>query len=142
MKKVGIASLFANPIHQGHIEYLNASKLLVDFLLVVVNNDEQVKLKGSQEFMNQNERLSIIQNLKSVSMARISSSDTLDIAKDIESIAVTYPNDLVLFFNSGDRVTSDPNEKQACMANGVIPVFLDLPKRNSSRHLLSKINSG
>jgi cytidyltransferase-like protein len=52
VSKIGIVSGYFNPIHQGHIEYINAAKDECDYLVVIVNNDDQVKLKGSAVFMN------------------------------------------------------------------------------------------
>ncbi len=47
-------------IHPGHIKSLQASKKMGDILVVIVNNDEQVKIKGSLAFMPEKERLEII----------------------------------------------------------------------------------
>jgi cytidyltransferase-like protein len=46
-KKGMIVSGYFNPIHKGHIEYLNNAKALSDELFVIVNNDHQRALKGS-----------------------------------------------------------------------------------------------
>ena len=37
IKTLVIVSGYFNPIHEGHIEYLNRSKALGDFLFVIVN---------------------------------------------------------------------------------------------------------
>ena len=65
-KKVIIVSGYFNPIHKGHIEYLNLSKQKGDLLIVIVNNDVQRKLKGSKEFMFEKERALIVSNIKVV----------------------------------------------------------------------------
>ena len=54
--KVIIVSGYFNPIHKGHLELFTKSKELGDYLLVVVNSDLQRELKGSKEFMDENER--------------------------------------------------------------------------------------
>ena len=46
IKKLVIASGYFNPLHKGHIEYLKRSKELGNSLIVIVNNDVQVGLKG------------------------------------------------------------------------------------------------
>lgn len=38
-KTIAITSMYANPIHPGHIECLNLSKEQADELWVIVNND-------------------------------------------------------------------------------------------------------
>ncbi len=56
IKTLVIASGYFNPVHKGHIEYLQQSKELGDELFVIINNDVQRELKGSKEFMNEYER--------------------------------------------------------------------------------------
>ena len=64
-----IASGYFNPVHKGHIEYLTRSKELGDKLFVIVNNDTQREMKGSKEFMNEEERKLVIETLKPVDWA-------------------------------------------------------------------------
>ena len=66
MKKAIILSGYFNPLHVGHIEYFQEAKKIADELIVIVNNDFQRKLKGSKEFMHENERVLIIKSLKIV----------------------------------------------------------------------------
>ena len=54
-KKVIITSGFFNPIHKGHINLFKEAKELGDFLVIIVNNDEQVKIKNSISFMDEKE---------------------------------------------------------------------------------------
>ena len=49
------ASGYFNPLHKGHVEYLEKAKELGDYLIVIVNSDHQRALKGSKEFMDENE---------------------------------------------------------------------------------------
>ena len=61
--KAIIVSGYFNPLHKGHIEYFNIAKSLGDKLIVIVNNDHQRKIKGSKEFMLEDERLLIVDSL-------------------------------------------------------------------------------
>ena len=54
--KVVVISGYFNPIHTGHLDYIKAASKLGDKLVVIVNNDEQVKLKGSVPFQDEEER--------------------------------------------------------------------------------------
>ena len=65
MKKVCISGYF-DPLHVGHIEYINKAKKLGDYLVVIVNNNLQCKLKKGKFFMDENDRVEIVKNLKSV----------------------------------------------------------------------------
>ena len=44
-RKAIIVSGYFNPIHSGHLDYFQEAKKLGDFLVVIVNNDDQVKVK-------------------------------------------------------------------------------------------------
>ena len=68
MKYVVISGYF-NPIHCGHLDYIESAKKLGDFLIVFVNNDNQVELKGSVPFMNEEERSRIVSKIKDVDYA-------------------------------------------------------------------------
>ena len=48
MKKVAISGYF-DPIHVGHIEYIKTAKTLGDWLVVIVNNNDQCKLKKEEK---------------------------------------------------------------------------------------------
>ena len=59
MKKVAVSGYF-NPIHVGHIRLLKEAKNLGNYLVVILNNDLQVKLKGSVPFMSIEDRKEIV----------------------------------------------------------------------------------
>ena len=70
--KVIIVSGYFNPIHKGHLELFEKAKTKGDELWVIVNSDLQRKLKGSKAFMEEDERLLIINAIKYVENALIS----------------------------------------------------------------------
>ena len=45
MKKVAISGYF-DPIHVGHLEYIELSKKFGDYLIVIINNNNQKRFKG------------------------------------------------------------------------------------------------
>ena len=59
MKKVAISGYF-DPIHVGHLEYIELSKRLGDYLIVIVNNNKQCMLKKGKPFMDEKDRLTIV----------------------------------------------------------------------------------
>ena len=59
-EKVVIVSGYFDPLHVGHLEYLRMASQLGDTLLVIINNDEQAKLKKGESFMNEKDRMEIM----------------------------------------------------------------------------------
>jgi len=114
-KKVVITSGYFNPLHVGHINLIREAKNLGDFLVVVVNNDEQVRLKGSVPFMNQQERMEIIKALKYADEVILSIDKDSTQGKTLSFIAEKYPGDLY-FAKGGDRHAGNlpESELKAC----------------------------
>jgi cytidyltransferase-like protein len=50
-KKIVMVSGGFDPIHIGHIRYIQEAKRLGDYLIVVLNNDNWLRLKKGKEFM-------------------------------------------------------------------------------------------
>ena len=65
MKKIAVSGYF-DPIHVGHIEYINNAKKLGDWLVVIVNNNNQCALKKGKYFMDEKDRVLIVKNIKAV----------------------------------------------------------------------------
>jgi len=140
MKKKGvIVSGYFNPIHKGHIEYLNNAKALSDELFVIVNNDHQRALKGSAEFQEEQERVCIVSNIKSVDHCILSVDQDRTVCKTIEKIALDFGNEFDLSFaNGGDQTNSSIPEKPICDQLGISLVDGLGDKIQSSSWLLKK----
>lgn len=95
--RVVATSGYFNPLHKGHIRLIKSAARLGDFLVVIVNNDKQVKLKGSYPFMDEKERLEIVQALDLVDYAILSKDTDGTQAK---TLAKLKPN---IFAKGGDR---------------------------------------
>jgi len=115
-KKAIIVSGYFNPIHKGHIEYFNAAKKAGDVLFVIVNNDHQRELKGSKEFQNQEERVFIIENIKSADKVFISIDKDRNVCKTIKYIHRMESNEFDLAFaNGGDQNNTSIPEASICL---------------------------
>ena len=114
-KKGIIVSGYFNPIHKGHLEYFNNAKALADELFVIVNNDSQRILKGSKEFQQEQERVYIVSNIKSVDQCVLSIDQDRTVCKTIEKIARDYGATHVLSFaNGGDQNNNTIPERPIC----------------------------
>ena len=89
-KKAIIVSGYFNPIHKGHIEYINSAKALADRLFVIVNNDYQRTLKGSKEFQDEEERMVIVSNIKAVDQAVLSIDQDRTVCETLRKIAEEF----------------------------------------------------
>ena len=87
MKKIGITSMYANPIHPGHIDCLRLSKELVDELWVIVNNDYQAKLKrGVDSFQDEQYRKQVIDSIRYVDQTIISIDTDPTVCESIKKV--------------------------------------------------------
>jgi D-beta-D-heptose 7-phosphate kinase/D-beta-D-heptose 1-phosphate adenosyltransferase len=92
-----------DPIHSGHIHYLNDAKKLGNILYVGLNSDGWLSRKKGKSFMNWEERAIIVSNLKSVDYV-IPFDDFDGTAKDaIRIVRKHHLTDKIIFVNGGDR---------------------------------------
>ena len=97
-KKITVAvSGYFNPMHVGHLEMMEKAKKLGDRLVVIVNNDHQVKLKGRVPFLNQKDRMKIVSAIKWVDKVFLSIDRDSSVYK---SLAKVRPD---IFAKGGDR---------------------------------------
>ena len=105
--RVVIVSGYFNPIHSGHIDYLESAKEIGDYLIVIVNNDKQVELKGSVPFMDEEERVKIVSSLRCVDRAVVSIDDDPTVCQSIKKEYHRLQDDPffigMAFANGGDR---------------------------------------
>jgi cytidyltransferase-like protein len=120
MKKAIIVSGYFNPLHQGHIEYFKLAKQKGDFLIVIVNNDQQRALKKSKEFMLQDERLMIVSELKVVDLVYISIDKDRSVRETIGKIHTELSEKYELYFgNGGDQNNITIPEIPVCKKLGI-----------------------
>lgn len=138
-KTLVIASGYFNPVHKGHIDYLTQSKELGDKLFVIVNNDIQREMKGSKEFMNEDERKLVIETLKPVDWAVVSiETENRLVDKSIKLIHELYKDEFqnFIFSNGGDQTEHTIAEGDICKTLGIKMVFGLGDKIQSSSWLL------
>ena len=119
-KKAIIVSGYFNPLHKGHIEYFQKAKSKGDELFVIINNDLQRRLKGSKEFMDELERLEIIQSIRYVDYALISQDKDKTQCQTLETFSEMFGEQYHLIFaNGGDQNNDTIPEREVCERVGI-----------------------
>ena len=112
MKKIAVSGYF-DPIHVGHIEYINYSKKLGDLLVVIVNNNNQCALKKGKYFMDEKDRVLIVKNIKAVDEVFLSIDEDKTVCKSLKKV---NPD---VFANGGDRKNYEIPESKVCKENNI-----------------------
>ena len=109
-----------DPVHVGHVRMFEEAKKLGDELVVVINNDNWLKLKKGYVFMPEKERREIIKAFRVVDKVILSrhKKDTKDISV-IEDIKSLRPH---IFAKGGDRHSGNIPEKDVCEEIGCVIV--------------------
>jgi cytidyltransferase-like protein len=95
------------------VEYLEKAKELGDYLVVIVNNDLQRAIKGSKEFMDEDERMQIVAALRCVDEVVLSIDTDSTVC---QTLALVHPN---IFAKGGDRFSSEIPESPICKELGI-----------------------
>jgi len=119
MKRISIVSGYFNPIHVGHINLFKKAKEISDFLIVIVNNDKQAKLKTGFVFMPELERMEIIKAIRYVDEAFLSIDGDRSVVKSLEQIFGKHPKHDFIFANGGDREKNNIPEAEICKKLGI-----------------------
>ena len=126
MKTVVITSWYFNPIHPGHIECLQLCKELGDELWVIVNNDEQAKLKTwkSEVFQDQEFRMKVVDSIKGVDQVFLAVDEDWSVCESIRAIAEKirakyWAETKIIFGKGGDRFAGNIPEVQVCEELGI-----------------------
>ena len=137
--KAIIVSGYFNPLHKGHIELFEKAKVVGDELWVIVNSDFQRELKGSKEFMNQNERLKIVSAIGIVDKALVSIDKDITQCATLATISDNFSNKYQLYFaNGGDQNNSSIPEGTICREKRITLLDGLGDKIQSSSWLLKK----
>ena len=119
MKRVVVSGGF-DPVHVGHLRMFQDAKKL-GYLIVVINNDNWLKLKKGYNFMSEEDRKEIIEGFACVDKVILTKhvEGTTDMSV-CESLKEIHPD---IFANGGDRKSDNIPEYQLCNELGIEMVF-------------------
>lgn len=133
-----------DPVHSGHLSYINAAKRLGDLLLIGLNSDQWLTKKKGQPFMPFRERKCVLENLRSVDKV-IQINDADGSACDaIAQALIRYPNSRIIFANGGDRTKDNTPEQIKYADNSLVEFHFGVggfDKLNSSSSILKNWSS-
>ena len=132
-KQIVVASGYFDPLHYGHIEYLQRSRELGDKLIVIVNNDKQSQLKKGFSFMSARERVKLVRELECVDMAIESFDEDRTVCK---TLGILNPH---IFANGGDQFNEEIPEVAVCKKLEIKMVDNLGPKVQSSRWIVKEM---
>jgi cytidyltransferase-like protein len=105
--KIVIATGGFDPVHSGHIAYLEQASRLGDLLFVGLNSDAWLERKKGRAFMPFTERATVLKSIKYVNSVE-SFDDTDGSACDmLHRIKKQFPYATILFANGGDRTAEN-----------------------------------
>jgi len=101
--KIVIATGGFDPIHSGHIAYLNAARKLGDSLMVGLNSDAWLERKKGRAFMPFLEREHILMNIKAVDSVYGFDDRDGSACQLLAWVKEQFPYAEIVFANGGDR---------------------------------------
>jgi cytidyltransferase-like protein len=131
-KKVVATSGYFDPLHHGHVELFKLSKQLGEYLIVIINNDNQTLQKKGYVFMPAEEKAKIISELKCVDEVFISIDEDQTQCKTLEYLK---PH---IFTKGGDRYAYEIPETSICKKYGIQIIDGVGKKIQSSSELVEK----
>ena len=136
MKVVLVTGGF-DPLHSGHISYLNHADHLGDHLVIGLNSDNWLERKKGRAFMPWKERMIILDNLHMTDDV-IAFDDSDGTACDaICKVKQKYPGSDIVFANGGDRTADNIPEMIFNDVEFIFSVGGD-DKQNSSSWILDE----
>lgn len=119
---------------------IETARELGDYLIVVVNNDQQAMLKKGKIILDEANRLRLVRALRDVDESMLAIDTNPPVIETLQHIHDMYPGDDLIFANGGDRDGERAiPETQTCKKLGIEMIFgvgsQDVVKRDSSTRI-------
>lgn len=138
--KISVISGGFDPLHSGHIAYIQSAAQEGQKLIICLNSDDWLEKKKGKFFLPFQERKLILKNLVGVDdVINFQDDDIGSCINGLLAIKSKYPNDEIIFCNGGDRNDSNIPEMSV---DGVRFLFSvgGNNKKNSSSWILKEWN--
>lgn len=117
MKNIVLITGGFDPLHRGHLSYIQAARELGDILIVGVNSDAWLQRKKGRSFMPLQERIAILRAIRGVDFVIEFDDDDGSAKGAIRMVRQSYPQDHIIFANGGDRTQTNIPEMDAADDN-------------------------
>ena len=107
MKTIVLVTGGFDPVHSGHIAYLESARQLGDILVVGANSDAWLERKKGRAFMPLLERTAILRSLRGVDFVIDFDDQDGSARHAIRMVRQSYPQDRIIFANGGDRTDAN-----------------------------------
>lgn len=133
--RVVLANGCFDPLHVGHIRYLNDARAHGDFLLVALNNDASARrLKGNgRPVVGEDARARLLAALSAVDAVLLFGEDTVETILDVLRPAVHA--------KGTDYTAETVPEADAAKRLGIRTVITGDPKAHASREIVARMRS-
>lgn len=105
--KIVIATGGFDPVHSGHIKYLQEAREFGDKLVVGLNSDAWLERKKGRPFMPFAERQAVLEGLRCVDEVVAFDDSDGSAVKLLESFQSSYSYAEIIFVNGGDRTAAN-----------------------------------
>lgn len=109
-----------DPIHPGHILYLQNAATHGDKHICIVNSDEFLDKKKGYHVQDWIARMTILLNIKGVDNVVPAIDKDGTVCQTLQWIRAEFPNDTIFFCKGGDRTKDEIPEKDVCDELGII----------------------
>jgi len=100
---ISVVSGGFDPLHSGHLSYINAASKEGSMLIVLLNSDSWLIAKKGKAFMPFEERKEILLAIKNVDQVIPCEDSDGSCVKSLQKLINDYPNAKIIFCNGGDR---------------------------------------
>jgi cytidyltransferase-like protein len=133
---ISVVSGGFDPIHSGHIAYIEAARKFGDKLIVCLNSNDWLTKKKGRFFLPFSERKTILEALSGVDLVVEFDDSDGSCINGLLNIKEEYPEDKITFCNGGDRTEHNIPELSIEGIHFEFQVGGD-DKRNSSSKILN-----